>query len=91
MRIEVDGNVRAGHGQCAIAAPGSFQVDDEGHLVFAANPEDIFRADAEDAADACPEQAITIPTSGLGSPAATAGQVPAPMLVSPVAGWHSAG
>jgi ferredoxin len=60
MRIEVDYNVCADHGQCAIAAPGIFWNDDEGHLVFEAAPEDIFRSDAEDAARACPEQAITI-------------------------------
>jgi ferredoxin len=60
MRIEVDYNVCADHGQCAITAPDIFQIDDEGHLVFEANPEDIFRSDAEDAAGACPERAITI-------------------------------
>ena len=56
----MDYNVRADHGQCATAAPGTFQVDDEGRLVFAANPQDIFRANVEDAAGACPGQAITI-------------------------------
>jgi ferredoxin len=60
MRIAVDINICADHGQCAIAAPDIFRIDDEGHLVFDANPDDALRADAEDAADACPEQAITI-------------------------------
>jgi len=59
MRIEVDFNVCADHGQRAIAAPDIFRIDD-GHLVFDAAPGDELRADAEDAADACPEQAITI-------------------------------
>lgn len=53
-------DVCADHGQCAMTAPDTFQVDDEGRLVFAANPEDIFRAGVEDAAGACPEPAITI-------------------------------
>ena len=60
MRIEVDFNVCADHGQCAIAAPDIFRIDDGGHLVFDAASGDELRADAEDAADACPEQAITI-------------------------------
>ncbi len=60
MRIEVDFNVCADHGQCAIAAPDIFRIDDEGHLVFDAAPGEALRAGAEDAADACPEQAITI-------------------------------
>jgi ferredoxin len=60
MRIEVDFSICADHGQCAIAAPDIFRIDDEGHLVFDANPDDALRPDAEDAADACPEQAITI-------------------------------
>ena len=60
MRIEVDFHACADHGQCAIAAPDIFRIDDEGHLVFDAAPDDALRADAEDAADACPEQAITI-------------------------------
>lgn len=60
MRISVDFSICADHGQCAIAAPDIFRLDDEGHLVFEENPEGALRADAEDAADACPEQAITI-------------------------------
>ena len=60
MRIEVDFNVCADHGQCAIAAPVIFRIDDEDHLAFDASPDDVLRADAEAAADACPEQAITI-------------------------------
>lgn len=60
MRIEVDFNVCVDHGQCAIAAPDIFRMDDEGHLVFNPNPDASLRADAESAAGACPEQAITI-------------------------------
>jgi ferredoxin len=60
MRIEVDFNVRADHGQCAIAAPVIFRIDDGGRLAFDASPDDVLRAAAEAAANACPEQAITI-------------------------------
>ena len=60
MRIEVDFNVYADHGQCAIAAPVIFRIDDKGHLPFDASAGDVLRADAEAAADACPEQAITV-------------------------------
>jgi ferredoxin len=60
MRIEVDFNVRADHGQCAVGAPVIFRIDDEGHLASDASQDDVLRADAEAAADACPEQAITI-------------------------------
>jgi ferredoxin len=60
MRVSVDFKLCADHGQCAIAAPDIFRIDDEGHLVFEENPDRALRADAEDAADACPEQAITI-------------------------------
>ena len=73
MRIEVDDNACAGHGQCAVAGP------------------DIFRADDEHTADACPERAITISGYRPGAPPAAAGQVPGPMLAGPVAVWHSAG
>ena len=60
MRIAVDFTICADHGQCAIAAPDIFRMDDDGHLVFNDSPDDTLRADAEDAADACPEQAIAI-------------------------------
>jgi ferredoxin len=60
MRISVDFSICADHGQCAIAAPGIFRLDDEGHLVFEEHPDEALRADAEDAADACPEQATTV-------------------------------
>ncbi len=60
MRIAVDLTICADHGQCAIAAPDIFQMNSDGRLVFNDSPDDALRADAEDAADACPEQAITV-------------------------------
>jgi ferredoxin len=60
MRIEVDFNVCADHGQCAVTAPDIFRIDDQGYLAFEANPDEALRAAAQDAASGCPEQAITI-------------------------------
>lgn len=60
MRIEVDFNVCADHGQCAITTPDIFRIDDERHLVFDATPDEALLSDAEAAVDACPEQAISI-------------------------------
>lgn len=60
MRVVVDLGVCQDHGQCAIAAPEIFQMDDEGHLVFVSEPDASLYDAAEDAADACPVQAITI-------------------------------
>jgi ferredoxin len=60
MRIEVDFDVCADHGQCAIPAPEIFRIDHGRRLVLDASPGDALRAGAEAATDACPEQAITI-------------------------------
>jgi len=60
MQIVVDLSICQDHGQCAIAAPEIFHMDDEGHLVYTAEPGAALREAAEDAADACPVQAITI-------------------------------
>ena len=60
MRICVDGKKCNRHGQCTIAAPGLFRFDGEGELVHAEEIGADQRSLAEDAADACPEQAITI-------------------------------
>lgn len=60
MRIVVDFDVCQDHGQCAIAAPEVFDFDEDGNLVFTAEPDASLRTAVEDAADACPVQAITI-------------------------------
>ena len=60
MRIVVDLSICQDHGQCAIAAPAIFRMDESGKLVYEASPGDAFLADAEDAADVCPVQAISI-------------------------------
>jgi len=60
MKIKVDLDACLLHGQCVIAAPEVFSFDDDGGLVWVAEPGEGLRADAEAAADACPEQAIEI-------------------------------
>ncbi|MEV8015532.1 ferredoxin [Streptomyces sp. NPDC086554] len=60
LRITVDMNVCQDHGQCVFAAPDVFTLDDDGRLSYVATPDDSLRADAEDAADVCPLQAIRV-------------------------------
>jgi len=60
MKITVDMNLCQDHGQCAIASPAVFQMNDEGKLVYEANPDDSLREEIEEAADVCPVQAIFI-------------------------------
>ncbi len=60
MQVKVDFNLCQNHGLCAIAAPQTFEINDEGRLVYEQNPDSSDRADIESAADGCPEQAIQI-------------------------------
>ncbi|NMM45455.1 ferredoxin [Rhodospirillaceae bacterium KN72] len=60
MKIDVDLTICLLHGQCVIAAPEVFSFADDGSLVWVTDPDEGLRADAEAAADACPEQAIII-------------------------------
>lgn len=60
MRVEVDRDACRTHGQCTIAAPEVFRFDAAGELVYVAEPDEGLRSVAEDAVDACPEQAITL-------------------------------
>ncbi|MCY9784262.1 ferredoxin [Nocardiopsis sp. EMB25] len=60
MQVVVDMNKCKDHGQCVFAAPDIFQLDAEAHLTYVSDPDESLRADAEDAADVCPLQAIRI-------------------------------
>lgn len=60
MHITVDLAKCQDHGQCAIAAPAVFMLNDDGKLEYEANPDDSLRSDVEEAADVCPAQAIFI-------------------------------
>jgi ferredoxin len=60
MHVTVDLAKCQDHGQCAIAAPAVFSLNDDGKLEYDGNPDDAERSDVEDAADVCPAQAIFI-------------------------------
>jgi ferredoxin len=58
MRVSVDLSLCQDHGQCAIAAANVFEINDDGKLVYDANPDDSEYGNVEEAADVCPAQAI---------------------------------
>ncbi|BBZ74758.1 ferredoxin [Mycolicibacterium anyangense] len=60
MRVTVDLVKCQDHGQCAIAAPLVFAMNDDGKLEYDGNPPDSERQNVEEAADVCPAQAILI-------------------------------
>jgi ferredoxin len=60
VRVIVDRDKCQDHGQCTFAAPDVFHLDDDGHLVYVAEPDDSQRESVEDASDVCPVQAITV-------------------------------
>ncbi|HVB01501.1 MAG TPA: ferredoxin [Acidimicrobiales bacterium] len=61
MKIVLDKEVCAGHGQCVDAAPEVFALDDDGYVVqLIENPDERYRAAVEDAARRCPEIVIKL-------------------------------
>lgn len=60
MRVTVDMAKCENHGQCAIAAPAVFEINEDGNLVYDGNPVDSERDDTLAAADVCPAQAIIV-------------------------------
>ncbi|WP_263433942.1 ferredoxin [Chromohalobacter israelensis] len=60
MKVCVDRGKCQDHGQCVIAAPEIFRFDENGTLEYEGYPDESLRDIAEEAADVCPEQAITI-------------------------------
>ena len=61
MRVEVDEDRCQGHARCWAICPEVFDLDDEGHAVVvqADVPMDL-QVKAREAADNCPELAITV-------------------------------
>jgi ferredoxin len=63
VRLAVDASQCTGHGRCYTMAPDLLAFDDEGYVTIRgesiAVPEDL-RAVATDAANACPEGAVTL-------------------------------
>jgi ferredoxin len=60
MKVTVDLTLCQDHGQCAIAAPEVFRINDDGKLEYDGSPDDSMRDFVEEAADVCPVQAIEI-------------------------------
>ena len=69
MRIVVDLNKCADHGQCVFSAPAVFSLDERGKLAFRQEAigtyvsddlDESLREDVEEAADVCPMLAIEI-------------------------------
>ena len=60
MHVTVDLAKCQDHGQCAIAAPSVFSLNDDGKLEYEENPDDSERNNVLEAADVCPAQAILI-------------------------------
>lgn len=58
MKVRIDRNLCDEHGQCTIAAPNVFQMNDDGKIEYDGEPDDALRDEIEEAADVCPVQAI---------------------------------
>ena len=60
MKVIVDMALCQDHGQCAIAAPAVFQMDENSKLVYEGEADESLRQQVEDAMDVCPMQAIFV-------------------------------
>lgn len=60
MNVTVDMSLCQDHGQCAIASPAVFQMDENSKLVYQGEFDDALLSEVEEAADVCPVQAIFI-------------------------------
>lgn len=61
MRVIVDRARCQDHGQCCFSAPSVFELGADGRMcVLNEEPDEALRAAVEEAADVCPEQAITV-------------------------------
>lgn len=60
MKITVDMGKCEDHGQCAIAAPVAFRMNDDGKLEYDGEVDEAYLDEVEEAADVCPVQAILI-------------------------------
>jgi ferredoxin len=63
MRIAVDGNLCSGQGRCYVTAPELLDCDDEGYVNIRGTSIEVpagMEHAARRAANACPEDAITI-------------------------------
>lgn len=60
MRVEVDLDRCEAHGECTMAAPAVFELDDEDRLSYESEPPAGLRPQVERAVRACPVQAIRL-------------------------------
>jgi ferredoxin len=63
MKIKIDGDLCAGHGRCYTLAPELLAYDDEGYVNIRGSEMEVppnLESSARDAANACPESAITL-------------------------------
>jgi ferredoxin len=60
MQVDVDWALCQNHGQCAIAAPNVFSLNNNGELQFDPTHVSEHPDDVAEAADVCPTQAIFI-------------------------------
>jgi ferredoxin len=60
MRVEVDMDLCQSNGLCQAAAPDVFELGDDDILRWVEEPGEERRAEIEEAAAACPVQAITV-------------------------------
>lgn len=60
MKVHVDMEVCANHGQCVFAAPEVFTFDDDENLRYEASPDPEEFSTVEQAARSCPTQAIVL-------------------------------
>jgi ferredoxin len=62
LRVEANLNLCAGHGQCLLAAPMVFDVDEKRHQVILLDPEPVegLRAAVQRAVSMCPMGALEI-------------------------------
>ena len=60
MSLSIDPGKCQGHGRCALASPGVFDVDDDGFgVVLTSDPGPQYDAEVAAAIGSCPEQAIS--------------------------------
>jgi ferredoxin len=60
MKIEIDLDLCAGHGQCEFAAPGVFSLDENAEPSYVAEPGLEQAEDVRTAARVCPTRAIKV-------------------------------
>jgi ferredoxin len=62
MRVELDKTLCAAHGDCVVAAPKVFDLDDDDDFarVLDENPPESLRAEVETAVQVCPVAAIRL-------------------------------